>query len=91
MSQENVEVIRRAFAVANAGDMEAMEPTAADTYHPDVEAFDLQPAPGAPEMMRGRDAIVAAGKIARSTFGYPDVAAALEAIRLAEQDAQANS
>jgi ketosteroid isomerase-like protein len=62
MSQENIDVIRRAFAVANAGDTEAMEPTAGERYHPDAEARDLQPAPGAPEVMRGREAIVAVWK-----------------------------
>jgi ketosteroid isomerase-like protein len=145
MSQENVEVLRRAFAVANAGDVQAVEPTAAEMYHPDAEARDLQPVPGAPEVMRGRAAIVAVwrqwlevlddwrievhefidadpwvvcdvhwyatgkgseipidwrlaeahqfkgGKIVRSLWGYPDVAAALEAVGLSEQDAHADS
>ena len=51
-------MLRRVVAVANAGDIDAMEPTAADMYHPDAVARDLQPAPGMPDTMRGRTAIV---------------------------------
>ena len=58
MPQENIEVLRHALAVANAGNIEAMEPTAAEMYHPDAVARDLQPAPGMPDTMRGRAAIV---------------------------------
>jgi ketosteroid isomerase-like protein len=136
MSQENVAVIRRAVALANAGDMDA----ALDLYHPDVELRDLQPAPGLPEVVRGREEVVAGlrqwmevldgwkievheyidahpwvvcdthwratakgtdvpidwrvadahevedGKIVRELYGYPNVAAALEAVRLAGGD-----
>jgi ketosteroid isomerase-like protein len=135
MSDENVEIIRRAVELANAGDMEA----AVELYHPDVELRDLQPAPGVPEVLRGRDAIVAVlkqwmetlddwtievqeyidahpwvvcdtlwratakgtdvridwrladahevkdGRIVRELYGYPDLAAALEAVRAVEQ------
>jgi ketosteroid isomerase-like protein len=55
VSQENVEVIRRAVALVNAGDVEA----AVELYHPDAELRDLQAAPGLPEVLRGREAIVA--------------------------------
>ena len=135
MSQENIEIARQAVALANAGDLEAV----AELYHPDAEARDLQPAPGTPEVMIGRPAIVAVweqwlealddwrievhelidadpwvvsdthwyatgkgsevsidwriaeahefkdGKVVRSLFGFPDVAAALEALGVSEQ------
>src|SRR4051794_8024475 len=55
MSQENVDVIRRAVALANAGEMDA----AVELYHPDAELRDLQPAPGIPDTLKGREAIVA--------------------------------
>jgi ketosteroid isomerase-like protein len=134
MSEENVDVIRRAVALANAGDIEA----AVELYHPDAELRDLQPAPGIPEVLRGREAIVASlkqwmealddwkievheyvdahpwvvcdtlwrgtvkgtdvsvdwriadahevkdGKIVRELYGYPNVAAALEAVSVAQ-------
>jgi hypothetical protein len=145
MSQENVDILRWAVEMANAGEVEKMEAVAEAMYHPDAEARDLQPAPGTPEVMKGRAAIVAVwkqwlevlddwriepreivdadpwvvsdvhwyakgkgsditidwrvaeahhftdGKIDRSIFGYPDVATALEAVGLAEQDAHADS
>jgi SnoaL-like protein len=59
MSQGNLEILRLAVAAANAGDIEAMEPVAETMYHADAEARDLQPAPGMPDVMQGRAAIVA--------------------------------
>ena len=59
MTQENVEVLRRAAEVANAGEVEKMEAVAEAMYHPDAEARDLQPGPGMPDVMKGRAAIVA--------------------------------
>ena len=55
MSQENVDLLLRAVASANTGDVEA----AVDLYHPDAELRDLQHPPDTPEVLRGRDAIVA--------------------------------
>ena len=135
MSRENIELARRAVALGNAGDVEAV----AELYHPDAEARDHQPAPGTPEVMRGRAAIMAVwtqwlevfddwtvevheyidahpwvvcdvhwhatgkgsevpidwreaeayefkdGKVVRAIFNYPDVATALEAVRVAER------
>ena len=137
VSQENVEVVRRSVELWNAHGLDAIE-AIAEMYHPDAEARDLQPAPGVPEVARGRAAIVSVwrqwlealddwrvevhefidadpwvvcdyhwhasgrgsevpidwrvteahefkdGKVVRSLFGFPDVAAALEAVRLAE-------
>jgi SnoaL-like protein len=62
MSQENVEVLRRAAEVANAGEVEKMEAVAEEMYHSDAEARDLQPGPGMPDVMKGRAAIVAVWK-----------------------------
>jgi ketosteroid isomerase-like protein len=56
MSQENVDLLLRAVAFANAGDVEA----AVELYHRDAELRDLQHPPDVPEVLRGRDAIVAA-------------------------------
>ena len=138
MSQENVKALRWAVEVGNTRGVEEAIAVIQELYHPDVEARDLQPAPGMPEVMRGRAAIVAVwrqwlesfddwrvevhdfvdadpwvvcdyhwhasgrgsevpidwrvteahefkdGKVVRSLFGFPDVAAALEAVRLAE-------
>jgi ketosteroid isomerase-like protein len=145
MSQENVDLLRWVASMANKGDMGAMDAVAETIYHPEAEARDLQPAPGMPELMEGRAAVVAVwrqwlevldewrieiheivdadpwvvsdvhwfakgrgsevtidwrvteahrfrdGKIACSIFGYPDVATALEAVGLSEQDAHADS
>ena len=55
MSQENVEFLLRAVAVANAGDIEA----GAKLYHPHAELRDLQHPPDMPEILRGRSEIVA--------------------------------
>src|SRR5436190_3066017 len=56
MSQENVELVRRAVELGNAGDLEAV----AELYHSDVELRDLQHPPDTPEVLKGREAIVAA-------------------------------
>jgi len=53
MSQENVEFMRRANALLNAGDWDAL----AELYHPDVELRDLQHAPDVPEVLQGADAM----------------------------------
>jgi ketosteroid isomerase-like protein len=55
MSQENVEVARRANALFGAGDMEAL----IGLYHPDAEWRDLQHGPDTPEAVHGRAAIFA--------------------------------
>jgi ketosteroid isomerase-like protein len=134
MSQENVDVLLQAAALANAGDLDGV----AELYHPDAELRDLQHPPDTPEVLRGRAAIMAAwaqwlasfddftveineyvdahpwvvsdvswratgkgsdvsidwrvaeayevneGKIVRVLAGYPDVAAALEAVEMEE-------
>ena len=52
MSEENVELIRRAGALLSEGaDVEAV---VAEVYHPDVEVRDLQPPPDIPGVVRGR-------------------------------------
>src|SRR6266436_802409 len=56
MSQANVDLLLQAAALANAGDLDAV----AELYHPDAELRDLQHPPDAPEVLRGRTAIVAA-------------------------------
>ena len=56
MSQENVDCLRRAVEVGNAGDLEAL----AALYDPDVEMRDLQHPPDFPEVLQGREAVVAA-------------------------------
>src|SRR2546421_6747515 len=55
MSQENVEIARRANPLFRAGDMEAL----IGLYHPDAEWRDLQHAPDIPEAVHGRTAISA--------------------------------
>lgn len=52
MSHENVEVMRRANALFNAGDIDG----ALDLHHPDVEFRFLQHPPDVPEVVRGRAA-----------------------------------
>lgn len=54
MSQENVDCLRRAVALGNAGDLDAL----AELYHPEVEMRDLQNPPDMPEELHGRAAIV---------------------------------
>jgi ketosteroid isomerase-like protein len=56
MSQENVELLRRAAELGNAGDLEAV----AELYHSDAELRDLQHPPDTPEVLKGRAAIMAA-------------------------------
>jgi ketosteroid isomerase-like protein len=56
VSQENVDLLVQALALANSGDLEAV----AALYHPDVELRDLQHPPDAPEVLQGRAAVVAA-------------------------------
>jgi ketosteroid isomerase-like protein len=58
MSQENVEVVRRANAAFNRGDRDA----AFAAYHPGIEWRDLQHAPDAPERLHGLDAVRAYGE-----------------------------
>src|ERR1700694_3527126 len=53
MSQANVEIMRRANALFNAGDWDALF----ELYHPNVELRDLQHAPDLPEVLRGADAM----------------------------------
>jgi ketosteroid isomerase-like protein len=53
MSQENVDVMRRANALFNAGDWDAL----IGLYHHDVELRDLQHAPDVPEVVRGPAAL----------------------------------
>src|SRR3954454_7213586 len=53
MSQENVDVMRRANASFNARDWAAL----IELYHPDVELRDLQHAPDIPEVVRGPRAL----------------------------------
>jgi ketosteroid isomerase-like protein len=53
MSQENLEVMRRANALFNAGDWDAL----IELYHPHVELRDLQHPPDAPEVFRGPEAL----------------------------------
>ena len=45
MSRENVDVLLRGIAFANAGDVEA----GADLYHPEAELRDLQHPPDMPD------------------------------------------
>src|ERR1700682_4679007 len=56
MSQENVDLLLQAAALANAGDLDGV----AELYHPDAELRDLQHPPDTPEVLRGRAAIMAA-------------------------------
>jgi ketosteroid isomerase-like protein len=65
MSNENVEVLRRAAELSKANDLKAV----AEIYHPDAEVRDLQPAPGTPEMYRGHTAIVAVLEQWSEVFG----------------------
>jgi ketosteroid isomerase-like protein len=135
MSEQNLEVIRRANALANAGSWDAVLD---DLYHPDAELRDLRHGPDLPEVAEGREAVrlvltswmvaydefgaeiyefidahpwvvcdtrwygrgkgsdipidvrgadayqVKDGRISRVILGYPDVAAALEALGPAE-------
>ena len=53
MSQENVDLVRRGFASANAGDWDAV----VEGYDPEVEFRDLRPAPDSPEVLHGHAGI----------------------------------
>jgi ketosteroid isomerase-like protein len=52
MSQENVEIVRRANTFGNAGDFDSFF----ELFDPDIEFRDLQHAPDLPEIIRGIDA-----------------------------------
>jgi ketosteroid isomerase-like protein len=54
MSQENVEVVRRANAAFNRGDYEG----AAESFHPEVEFRDLAHAADAPQTLKGTQALL---------------------------------
>lgn len=53
MSQESVEILRRANVLLLAGETDAL----LELYHPDVEFRDLRHAPDLPELLYGRDSI----------------------------------
>jgi ketosteroid isomerase-like protein len=53
MSAKNVEIVRRANALFNAGDVEA----GLELVHPNVVFRDLQNAPDLPEVLEGRDSL----------------------------------
>jgi ketosteroid isomerase-like protein len=55
MSQQNVDCLRRAVELGNAGELDAL----AELYDPEVEVRDLQNPPDLPEMVHGRAGIVA--------------------------------
>ena len=68
MSQENVETVRRAFTLANAGDWDGV----VEIYDPEVEFRSLRPTPDMPEMLRGRDGVrrvVALWRLTYDEFG----------------------
>jgi ketosteroid isomerase-like protein len=50
-----VDCLRRAVELGNAGEFEAL----AELYHPEAELRDLQRPPDSPEVVHGRDAVVA--------------------------------
>ena len=54
MSEKNIELLRRANALGNEGNFEAL----IALYHPDVEFRDVAHAPDLPEAVRGRDAVL---------------------------------
>jgi ketosteroid isomerase-like protein len=54
MSQENVEIVRRANAAFNRGDYEG----AAESWHPDAEFRDLAHAADTPETLKGAQALL---------------------------------
>jgi ketosteroid isomerase-like protein len=56
MSQQNVDCLRRAVELGNAGDLDGL----AELFHPDVEMRDLQHPPDVPEMLHGREGIISA-------------------------------
>jgi ketosteroid isomerase-like protein len=54
MSQENVEVVQAANALANTGDWDTVFD---ELYHPDAELRDLRHGPDLPEVVQGREAV----------------------------------
>lgn len=54
MSQQNVQIIRRANALANAGGWDAVLD---ELYHPDAELRDLRHGPDLPELTKGREGV----------------------------------
>jgi len=56
MSQQNVDCLRRAVELGNAGELDVL----AQLYDVEVEIRDLQNPPDAPELLHGRTGIVAA-------------------------------
>jgi len=69
MSQENVEILRRALPSANAGDWDAV----VEAYDPEVEFRDLRPTPDAPDVQRGHAGV--RGVVARWTEIYDEFGA----------------
>src|SRR5712671_3642575 len=68
MSQEKVDVMRRANALFNGRDWAAL----IELYHPEVELRDLQHAPDMPEVLRGPralDLVVATWRDVYDDFG----------------------
>jgi SnoaL-like domain len=55
MSQQNVEIVRRGYALLDEGDLAGV----IELYHENAEWRDLQHAPDTPEVVRGRSAILA--------------------------------
>jgi ketosteroid isomerase-like protein len=54
MSKENVEILRRANVLANAGGWDTVLD---ELYHPDAELRDLRHGPDLPELAQGREAV----------------------------------
>jgi ketosteroid isomerase-like protein len=55
MSQQHLNCLRRAIELGNAGDLEGL----AALYHADAELRELNPPPDFPEVIRGREAVLA--------------------------------
>jgi ketosteroid isomerase-like protein len=64
MSQENIEVVRRANAAFNSGNATAF----VEVWAPDAELQDLANAPDQASVVRGRDAIQALEKLWTAAF-----------------------
>jgi hypothetical protein len=56
MSRENVDLLSRAIALGNEGNLAEL----VELYHPDVEVRDTHHLPDVPERLQGRPALVAA-------------------------------
>jgi ketosteroid isomerase-like protein len=65
ISEQNLELLRRAAVLGNAGEFEALR----ELYHPDVEFRDIAHAPDLPEVVHGRDAMLAVFDQWRSVLG----------------------